>query len=81
MSTLKLIHARISKSALALHEDEEGINTLELVLILCVAATLLAVAYKFLWGNKNEGLVATGIKNVTNLFFGIFTGNTTGADQ
>lgn len=50
MSQLQAIRVRVSKSFQAIHKDEQGMNTIEIVLILCAAAVILTVAFKFLWG-------------------------------
>ena len=78
MTKLCLISDRVVRSIRAIREDEEGINTIEMVLIVCAAATLLAVAYKYLWGSGSTGLIAVQIKNVVNKFSGVFTGDYNG---
>jgi hypothetical protein len=50
-------------------------ETIELVLVLCLAAAVLALAFKYLWGKDSSGILAKGIGNVTNQFFTGFMGD------
>jgi len=73
MTQIRRILDRVSCSLRTFHEDQEGLNTIELVLIICCAATLLAVAYKYLWGTGSTGIIAVAVKNTINNFTQMFT--------
>ena len=46
--------ARLNASLKALHEDEDGMEALQVVLILAVAAIVLAFAYKIFGGDSSN---------------------------
>jgi Flp pilus assembly pilin Flp len=73
MSTLNRIRGLGRRSIQALHQDEEGLNTIEMVLIVCAAALLLWSAYSYLWGNENDGIIAKMINTVIDKFTSTFS--------
>jgi hypothetical protein len=64
---------RLAATLGRLHEDEEGIVSIEMVLVLCAAAVVLALAFKMLWGKDNEGLIAIHIESIISNITSLFT--------
>jgi hypothetical protein len=82
MFHLGRIRAGGVKAARALHQDEEGLNTIELVLILCVAAFVLYSAYKLLWADGKTGTISAYLDSILQRFTAFLqvnvSNNTTG---
>ena len=55
-----------------LHENEVGLLSIEMVLVLCAGTTVLALAFNLLWGKQSDGLIADHIKKVIHQFTELF---------
>jgi Flp pilus assembly pilin Flp len=71
MSTMNRVREFCCRSVRDLHRDEEGLNTIEMVLIVCCAALMIYGCYKYLWVGTKGGDEPTGI--IASLFGGVVT--------
>ena len=75
MMKIHRLRDHLSAKLRDLHKDQAGINAIEMVLILCAAAVVLALAFKLLWGQNNDGKIATHITTTIKNFTSLFTWN------
>ena len=68
MKTLSIARARFSSVLNRFAKDENGNAPIETILLVALTAVLLTLGFKFLWGTNNDGIVATMIQNVIDLF-------------
>lgn len=71
---LEYIRYRSAQLSKRLHLGERGNQTIETVLILALVAVLLTFGFKYMWGEKDEGLIPKLIKGVTDTFLSKVTG-------
>ena len=68
MTTLSITRSRINSILRRFVKDENGNQTIDTILLVALTAVLLTLGFKFLWGTNNDGIVATMIQSVIDLF-------------
>ena len=65
----QLLAKPVAKAIRALHEDEDGMEAMQVVIIVAIAALILAFLYKFGWQGNIEKYVKDAITGVTGITF------------
>lgn len=69
MTTFTIVRSRFNNIIRRFVKDENGSAApIETILLIALSAALLTLGFKYLWGSKDTGIVATMISSVISTF-------------